>query len=100
MRVGEHGSKLQPLLRALPAAAMVHVLAYDLMAGTDAPSPELPELVLRVLAFVVRRYPPIDPHAHSRLSRLKKDPLQDTDCEGVRPRISAALGRSISATLL
>jgi hypothetical protein len=54
MRVRQHRRKLRPLLRALPAARVIHILARDLMAGTGAPCAELPELVLRVLPLVVR----------------------------------------------
>ena len=42
-----------PLFRALPAALVIDVLPTDYMARVDYPVPQLSQLVLRVLAFVV-----------------------------------------------
>jgi hypothetical protein len=55
---------LAPLIRALPAALVIDVLPTDYMAGVDYPVLQLSQLVLRVLAFVVRRYPRVDRYPH------------------------------------
>jgi hypothetical protein len=52
--------KLLSLFPALPAAVVIDVLPADYMAGVDYPVPQLSQLVFRVLAFVVRRYPRVD----------------------------------------
>lgn len=49
--VVEQGRKLLPLFRALPTALVIDVLPTDYMARVDYPVPQLPQLVLRVLAL-------------------------------------------------
>ena len=49
----EQGGELLAFFGAFPAGLLVDVLMNDLMTSTGAPGPELAELVLRVLAFVV-----------------------------------------------
>src|SRR5580658_6203593 len=63
---GKHRTELPPVFDALAAILVLDVLALDGIAHTAAPCTELPELVLRVLPFVVCRNPGVDryPHRH------------------------------------
>src|SRR5262249_10648793 len=49
---------------ALPAALIIDVLPTDCMAGVDYPVPQLSQLVLGVLAFVIRRYSRVNRYPH------------------------------------
>jgi hypothetical protein len=55
---------LLPLVRALPAAFVIDLLPAYRVAGIDHPCPQLSQLVLRVLPFVVGRDPCVDRHTH------------------------------------
>jgi hypothetical protein len=60
----EQLGKLLAALGALPASFMVDVFLHHRMASVGAPLPQLPQLVLRVLAFVVGRDAGVDSYAH------------------------------------
>jgi hypothetical protein len=49
----EQLGELLPALGALPTAFLVDVLADDLVPSVSAPLPQLAQLVLWILAFVV-----------------------------------------------
>jgi len=51
--VFEQGSELLAVLGAFPAALVVDVFMREFVASAGAPLPQLPQLVLRILAFVV-----------------------------------------------
>jgi hypothetical protein len=51
---------LLPLVRTLSASFVFHVFPGNRVAWMGAPGPQFPQLVLRVLALVVGRYPGID----------------------------------------
>lgn len=56
----EELGKCLALALALPAALMLDVLMHERVAGTHAPRPQLQQLVLGTLSFVVGRYPCVD----------------------------------------
>jgi hypothetical protein len=49
---------------------VVDILVYDLVAGAGAPLPQLPQLVLGVLAFVVGADASVNSYAHLNAIRL------------------------------
>src|SRR5215469_2706556 len=63
-RIVEQGGELFPLLPTLPTALVIDVLPTDCMPGVACPVPQLSELILRVLAFVVGRDSRINRDAH------------------------------------
>ena len=64
--VVEQRRELLTLVRSLPAALVLDVLPRNRMTRVGAPSPLPPQLVLRVLAFIVGRYTGIDGDAHKK----------------------------------
>src|SRR5262249_11523811 len=66
----EQRSELLAVLGALPAAFMVNVLVHELVASAGAPLPQLPQLVLRILTFVVGTDASVDTYAHLAALRL------------------------------
>src|SRR6516165_2684534 len=68
----EQRSELLAVLGALPAAFMVNVLVHELVASAGAPLPQLPQLVLRILTFVVGTDASVDSYAHLDALRLRE----------------------------
>jgi hypothetical protein len=64
MGILEQQGELLAVLGALPAAFTVNVFVGELVASASAPLPQLPQLVLRVLAFVVGADASVDSYAH------------------------------------
>jgi hypothetical protein len=60
----EQGSELLAVLGALPAALMVDIFVHELMASAGTPLPQLPQLVLGILAFVVSADASVNSYAH------------------------------------
>ena len=67
----EQRSKLLAVLGAFAAAFMVDVFVHELVASAGAPLPQLPQLVLGVLAFVVGADAGVDSYAHLAALRLR-----------------------------
>src|SRR5262249_21424477 len=57
-------------LGTFSAGFVVDVFMHDRMTGVGAPLPQLPQLVLRVLAFVVGTNAGVDSYAHKHGSWL------------------------------
>ena len=51
-------------VHTLPTAFPVHILMNELVASTGAPLPQLPQLVLGILAFVVGTDASVNSYAH------------------------------------
>jgi hypothetical protein len=54
------------------AAFMVNVLVHEFVASAGAPLPQLPQLVLGVLAFVIGTDASVDSYAHLNALRLRE----------------------------
>src|SRR5262245_41106791 len=68
----EQGSKMLAVLGALSAALMVNILVHELVASGGAPLPQLPQLVLGILAFVVSADTSVNGYAHLNVLRLRE----------------------------
>src|SRR5262252_9387026 len=96
----EQGGKLLALARALAPAHAVNVFADNVVARIGAPGAQVAELVLRVLTFVLSRYPGIDSNAHAYLAgvvgtvslgRTENDPFLHARADGISRGISEAV---------
>src|SRR5215472_12251877 len=67
---GKHCSELLSVLYALTAVLVLGIFTDNFVAHASAPVSELPELVLRVLSFVVGRNPSVDCNSHSHKTSL------------------------------
>ena len=68
----EQRGELFAVFGALFAAFMVNVLVHEFVASAGAPLPQLSELVLRVLAFVISTDASVDSYAHLDAFRLRE----------------------------
>ena len=75
VRVLEKRGKMLAALGALPAAFLVDALVNDLVPGLTTPLAQLAQLVLGILAFVVRADTRLNSYAH-----LYALPLRESLC--------------------